>query len=98
MRRTTKLPTEVEAAGGSKSSQCPREATKLPMKVEVAVNRRCSTVYVRLQSFPTDRWLRQLAAVGASNLPKHNSEKEGKKRYLYLLSQQHDSNKRSTQE
>ena len=54
-----------------------------------------SSVNTGLQSFPW-RWLRQLAAGGAFILPKHNSEKEGKKRYLYPLNQEHDSSKRST--
>ena len=48
------------------------------------VARDAASVHVRLQSFP-QRWLRQLTAAGASSLPKHNSEKEGKKRYFYLL-------------
>ena len=43
-----------------------------------------TSVHARLQSFP-QRWLRQLAAAGAYSLPKHNPEKEGKKRYLYPL-------------
>ena len=42
-----------------------------------------ASVHIRLQNFPR-RWLRQLGAAGASGLPKHNSEKEGKKRYLYM--------------
>ena len=50
-----------------------------------------ASVHARLQSFPW-RWLRQLAARGAFSLPKHNSKKEGKKRYLYRLNQEHDSN------
>ena len=57
-----------------------------------------ASVHVRLQSFP-QRWLRQLAAGGASSLPKHKQRKiEGKKRYLYPLNQEHDSSKRLTQE
>ena len=39
---TAKLFTEVEAAGGRRCNQCPREATKLPTEVvEVAGSRRC---------------------------------------------------------
>ena len=56
-----------------------------------------TSVHVRLQSFP-QRWLRQLAAGGASSLPKHKQRKiEGKKRYLYPLNQEHDGSKRLTQ-
>ena len=41
-RGTTKLPTEVEAAGSRRCSQCQREVAKLPTKVvEAASNRRC---------------------------------------------------------
>ena len=42
------------------------------------VARDAANVHARLQSFP-QRWLRQLAAGGASSIPKHNPEKEGKK-------------------
>ena len=39
---TAKLLTEVEASGGRRCNQCPREAAKLTTEVvEVAGNRRC---------------------------------------------------------
>ena len=60
--RTANLPTEVEAAGSRRCSQCPCETAKLPR-----------------------RWLRQLTAIGASSLPKPNSEKEERKGISTLL-------------
>ena len=39
---TAKFPTEVEAAGSRRCSQCPRKIAKLPTEVvEVAGNSRC---------------------------------------------------------
>ena len=45
-----------------------------------------TSVHVRLQSFP-QRWLRQLAARGASNLPKHKAEKNRGKEKVSLPSE-----------
>ena len=45
-----------------------------------------TNVHMRLQSFP-QRWLRQLAAGGASSLPKHKAEKKRGKEKVSLPSE-----------